>query len=243
VGTKKDALPALVKGMAAFIMMPPPEPLAPGVKELFNIRRGIAKRLLKMNGFWPELARCRVQDPNVDKHWALWNAKLQISDETASRAEKAAALLFNAAVKIFSSPRVVTLRDGDGAEFEEILVWKRAEVEAKAEPLRVAAEQCRLALRYQPCVTKWGAKLADALLMTAEYFEKQYELNLCNPYIVDEYGKRDETRTRVVALAVEMKRFYGIASHGRTAQIAAAALDDTTIGISQARKWWDSFAK
>jgi hypothetical protein len=163
VGAKKDALPALLKGMAAFVMTPPPGPLAPGVKELFNIRCGIAKRLLKMNGFWSELARCRVQDPNVDKHWAIWNAKLQISDGTASRAEKAAALLFNAAVNIFSSPRVVELVDGDGAKFKERLVRKRADVEKSAAPLRVAAEQCRFALglQPQPSVTKWGAKLAD----------------------------------------------------------------------------------
>jgi hypothetical protein len=237
VGLKKDALPPLVKAMATFVMTRPAGTLAPGVEKLFQDRREKAERLLKMNGFWSKLARRRVHDSNVDKHWALWNAKLGIPDESASQGEKAAALLFNAAVYIFSTPRVVTLKDGDGAEFEEILVWKRAEVEEKAGSLRIAAEQCRAALRHQPRVTKWGAKLADALLMAAEYFEKQYEFNVRSPFIVERFGPRDETRTRVVQLATEMQRVYGTSSYGTTAKIASAALADNTIGLTTAREW------
>jgi hypothetical protein len=262
VGTKKDALPALVKAMATFVMTRPsgPTPIERHVDKLFQARRLVAERLLKMNGFWSELRFRRVQQTYVEEQWKSLNTVAKIPDDGASPRDKACALLFHAAVGTFSSPRVVTLHDIDRAKYEadgtivlipydETLVWTRDEIEQKAAPLCIAAEQCmiaaercRIEAKNHPHLREHLA-LADALLSAGNYFEKQFDLNVkLGPSVVVGPGDRDGVRTQVVELATEMQRLYGFPSHGTTAQIAAAALDDTTIGTSQARNWWDSFA-
>jgi hypothetical protein len=255
-----DAIPALVRALAAFhTNLHPgprlfPEPPSANVQLFLKERREIVKRLTakEMRTVWSKLARRRrVQEPYVDKHWDVWNATLQASDCTASRAEKAAALLFTTAVNVFSSPRVVETNDIDRAKWEsdktivlipykETLVWTRAEVEQTAEPLRVAANQCRIAAGSHPRIRKQDEELADALLKAAEYSKTQWEFNVrFDPSIVEKSGNRDEVRTRVVALVTEMLRLYNTPLYVPTAKIASAALKDLNIGWEQVQKWWN----
>jgi hypothetical protein len=247
VSAKKDALPGLVKAMAEFHMKLHPGPLgpaelpSPGVLELLRARQKVVKRLTakEMTAFWLKLARRRrVQERYVDSHWASWNAKLEISDETASLAEKAAALLFTTAVNVFSNPRVVSYQMEDGGpEIKETLVRIRAEVEEKARWLRHAADVCSSA---ELCWRQAGnTQRADAFSLVGEYFKEQWQLNVkFDPSVVEKRGERDEVRTRVVALVTEMQRLYDRPLYEQTAEIASAALKDFNIARPQVQKWW-----
>jgi hypothetical protein len=235
VRAKNDTLPALVRAMAEFHMKlrptpGPPEPPSRGVLELLRERQEVVKRLTasKMEPVWSKMACRSVQDRYVDAHWALWNATLKTSDDTVSQAEKAAALLLSAAVNVF------------GCHYP---VWLRGEIEEKAEPLRVTANQCRIAAVNYPRVRNQDAELADSFLRVAEYFEAQWNINVASsPFVVVDRGERDEVRTRVVALATEMQRLYGTSSYGTTAKIASAALEDDTISLTTVREWCKSHA-
>jgi hypothetical protein len=246
VGTKKDALPPLVRAMATFVMTRPTGTLAPGVVELFQARCGVAERLQqrKMQRLWLYLSTLRTQDKYVDAQWLLTNSVAKISnDDALPAADKACALVFHAAVKVFSASRFVSLRmKKNGPEIKQTLVWKRNEVEENAKWLRHAAEVCS---SVEQCWRQAGnTRHADAFALVAEYFKEQWDLNVApNPFIVEEHGYRDEDRTRVVALTAEIQRLYGTPLYERTAQIASAALDVSNIESGQVRKWWQSFFK
>jgi hypothetical protein len=216
----------------------------PGVLDLMEIRNEIRRRLTKKEMYvvWSRLKRRdSVQEEYVLAQWCLMKTATKIPDEGATSADKALAMLFHHTVNIFSL---------------SAHAWIRGEIEQTAEPLRFAADRCRTVAeelrataQRHPHAGKWHAEHADAFSMVGDYFAEQWNLNAGpSPFIVDKYGDDPQTRTRVVALAAEMKRLYGTPLYAPTADIASAALGDTGIDgsppvdVKKVRNWWASYA-
>jgi hypothetical protein len=246
-----DGAPALVKAVANYIMTPPPGAPGPGVLELLRIRSDLARRLAgpQMQRTWSYLKRCQVREPYVLAQWRLMNAVAKIPDESATSADKASALLFHFAVNVFSSRPPV---------------FRRADVEKKAEWLRLAADRCRdvaeghraIAQRH-PHAGKWYAQRAEAFSMVGDYFEEQWNLNVgAHPSILDRPAAKvrkpgrghkvrrdDGTRVQVVALTEASGRLYRDTNRGMVANIAAVALRNESIDLPTVTKWHQAYRR
>jgi hypothetical protein len=237
---RTDAVPALVKGMAAFFertSVPRRADAVPGWLRLQKIMKDLTSS--EMQPVWSRLKRARIRETYVCKHWALLNAGTRIPDGDAAPVDKAVALVFYAAVI---------------AATTDFPVYRRSDVERAWGPLLVAA---RINLEWAEFASG-DPDLANAYKKAGEDLKRRCEAALGrSPFILDrpaaevrkprrghKVRRRDpRTRARVVMLAEATGRLYHIAHCGTVAEIAAVALRDASIDRPTVTKWYRAYRR